>query len=47
MILAWKKLKVFGRDEKEMEALVELLRIYSEDIGLEFGIVKCAVLVME
>ena len=40
-------LKVFGKSEREMEALVELVRVYSNDIGMEFGIDKCAVLVME
>ena len=30
--------------EKELEALVELVRVFSRDIGMEFGLDKCAVL---
>ena len=30
-----------------MEALIHAVRIYSQDIGVEFGIVKCAMLVMK
>ena len=40
-------LKVYGKSEREMEALVELVRVYSNDIGMEFGIDKCAVLVIK
>ena len=30
-----------------MDSLVETVRVFSEDIGTEFGIEKCAMLVME
>ena len=30
-----------------METLIETVRIYSHDIGMEFGIEKCAMLVMK
>ena len=40
-------LKLFGKSEKEVNDLVDLVRVYSADIGMEFGIDKCAVLVME
>ena len=30
-----------------MENLIQAVRIYSQDIGMEFGIEKCAMLVMK
>ena len=30
-----------------MDSLVQTVRVFSEDIGMEFGIEKCAMLVME
>ena len=30
-----------------MDSLVQTIRIFSEDVGMEFGIEKCAMLVME
>ena len=30
-----------------MNSLVQTVRVFSEDIGMEFGIEKCATLVME
>ena len=30
-----------------METLIDTVRIYGEDIGMEFGIEKCAMLVMK
>ena len=40
-------IKLFAKDEKELEALIHAVRIYSQDIRIEFGIEKCAMLVME
>ena len=40
-------LKLYSRSEKGLDSLVQTVRIFSEDIGMEFGIEKCAVLVME
>ena len=37
-------IKLYGKSEKELEALVELVRVFSRDIGMEFGLDKCAVL---
>jgi hypothetical protein len=37
-------IKLYGKSENELEALVELVRVFSRDIGMEFGIDKCAVL---
>ena len=39
--------KLFAKNEKELETLIHAVRIYSRDIGMEFGIEKCAMLVMK
>ena len=31
-------IKLFAKNEKELETLIQTMRIYSEDIGMEFGI---------
>ena len=40
-------IKLFAKNEKELESLIHTVRIYSQDIGMEFGIEKCAMLVMK
>ena len=40
-------LKLYSRNEKELDSLVLTIHIFSEDIGMEFGIEKCAMLVTE
>ena len=40
-------LKLHSRSEEGLDSLVQRVRIFSEDIGMEFGIEKCAMLVME
>ena len=40
-------LKLYSRSEKGLDSLVQTVRVFSEDIGMEFGIEKCAVLAME
>ena len=35
-------IKLFSKNEKELETLINAVRIYSQDIGMEFGIEKCA-----
>ena len=40
-------IKLFAKNEKEPETLIHAVRIYSQDIGMEFGIEKCAMLVMK
>ena len=40
-------IKLFAKNEKELETLIHLVRIYSQDIGMEFGIEKCDMLVMK
>ena len=34
-------IKLFAKNEKELETLIHAVRIYSQDIGMEFGIGKC------
>ena len=38
---------MYSRSEKGLDSLVQTVCIFSEDIGMEFGIEKCAMLVME
>ena len=40
-------IKVFTNNEKELQTLIQTVRIYNQDIGMEFGIEKCAMLVMK
>ena len=40
-------IKLFAKNKKELETLIQGVRIYSQDIGMEFGIEKCAILVMK
>ena len=40
-------LKVYSQSEKGLDSLVQKVRVFSEDIGMEFGTEKCATLVME
>ena len=39
--------KLFIKNEKELETLIHAVRIYNQDTGMEFGIEKCAMLVMK
>ena len=38
---------MYSRSEKGLHSLVERVCVFSEDIGIEFGIEKCVMLVME
>ena len=40
-------IKLFAKNEKELETLIHAVRIYSRDIGMEFSIEKCAMIVMK
>ena len=37
----------FAKNKKELETLIQAVRINSQDIGMEFGIEKCAMLIMK
>ena len=36
-------LKVFAKNEKEIDSLIKTVELFSCDIGVEFGIKKCSV----
>ena len=40
-------LKLYAINEKGVDSLIQTVRMFSEDIGMEFGIETCAVLVMK
>ena len=40
-------LKLYSQSEKRFDSLVQTVCVFSEDIGREFGIEKCIMLVME
>ena len=46
-LLCMDDLKLYSRSEKGLDSLVQTVRVFSEDIGMKFGIEKCAMLVME
>ena len=39
-------IKLFAKNEKELETLIQVVRIYSQEIGMEFSLGKCAMLIM-
>ena len=39
--------KLFAKNERKLETLLLTGRIFSQDIGIEFGIEKCAILEMK
>ena len=41
------KLKNEKKNENKMETLIQMIRIYSQDIRMELGIEKCAILIMK
>ena len=40
-------LKLFGKSERQIESLVNTVHAVSDDIGMEFGIKECGVLIMK
>ena len=40
-------IKLFAKNEKELENLIQTVRIRSQDIGMEFCIEKCAMQIMK
>ena len=40
-------LKSYAKNDDDLEALVNLVKTYSRDIGMEFGLEKCAVVHMK
>ena len=46
-LLFMDNLKLYRRSEKGLDSLVQTVRVLTEDIGMEFGIEKCTMLLME
>ena len=40
-------MKQFSKNEKKLETLTQALRIYSDDVEMEFCMEKCALLMMK
>lgn len=40
-------LNVFGKNDDQIDSLMRTVQLLSEDIGMEIGLKKCCVLVME
>ena len=40
-------IKLFAKNEREMEILIQTIRIYSQDVGIDFGIEKCTMLIIK
>ena len=40
-------IKLFAKNERELKTPINTVRIHSQDIGMEFGREKCAMLVMK
>ena len=40
-------LNLFGKDEREIESLMNTVLVFSKDIGMEFGLKKCGKLVLK
>ena len=40
-------IKIFAKNAKEQEMLIQTIKIYSKVIGMELGIKKCAKLIMK
>ena len=39
-------LKLYGKSENEIKRLVSTAEVFSRDIGMEFGIKKCGVIII-
>ena len=42
-LLHMNDLKLFGKTKRDMESLMNTVRLFSEDIGMQFGVDKCAI----
>ena len=40
-------LKLFGSSEREIDSVVKTVKGISKDLGMEFGIKKCGVVIMK
>ena len=46
-LLFMENLKLYGSNDKKINSLVKVVKIVSGDIGIQFGLGKCAVLKMK
>ena len=46
-LLFMNDLKLYTKNENELDSLVQTVKIFSEDIGMQFGIQKCAMIEMK
>ena len=44
-LLSMDDLKLYGKTQKDLESLIQTVKIYSSGIEMEFGLKKCASLV--
>ena len=47
VLLFMDDLKLFGKSEDQIDLLAQTVQLFSEDIGMEFGLNKCGVLLMK
>ena len=47
LLMYMDEIKLFAKNEKELETLIQTVRMNSQDIRMEFDIEKCVVLVMK
>ena len=47
VLLFMDDLKLYASNEKSLESLIQTVRVFSNDIGIEFGVEKCAVLTIK
>ena len=40
-------LKLYGKDEAQIDSLVKSVYTFSTDIGMEFGLTKCGVIILK
>ena len=40
-------LKLYAKSEKELNSLIQTVRIFFDDVGMVFGLEKCAVVVLK
>ena len=40
-------LKLYAKDKKELDTLIQTVRVFSKDIGMDYGIEKCAMIQMK
>ena len=40
-------IKILAKSGKELETFLQTIRIYSQDVGMEFGIEKCTMIIIK